>query len=262
MFLPTPRSSCTTGTPIFPRCSGSPTPDNCRICGEPIAPADRITSRAASARSTAPLRENSTPVARVPSNRTRCTSAWGDELEVRPLQCRTQIGARGAGAAPAAAGLLAPADAVLMAGRQVVEVLAVFEPDLFAGLEHGCADCRPVGPRREQRPLLAARLAAFALPAFGLAEIGQAIVPRPAAVAELRPVVVILGLAADVDESVDRRGAADHPAARVDDGAPVGAGVGLGAVFPRQGIVVEHLEESGRDVNQRVPVAPAGLDQQ
>jgi hypothetical protein len=43
---------------------GLPTPDNCRICGEPIAPADRITSRAASARSTKPPRENSTPVAR------------------------------------------------------------------------------------------------------------------------------------------------------------------------------------------------------
>jgi len=29
-------------------------PDNCRMCGEPTAPADRITSRAASARSTTP----------------------------------------------------------------------------------------------------------------------------------------------------------------------------------------------------------------
>ncbi len=42
-----------------PRCSGSPTPDNCRMCGEPTAPADRITSRPASARSTAPRRETS-----------------------------------------------------------------------------------------------------------------------------------------------------------------------------------------------------------
>src|SRR5438046_1050076 len=55
-----------------------------------------------------------------------------DELQVRPLQCRVQIGARGAGTAAAAAGLLAPADAIAMAGRQVVDVLAVFEPDLLA----------------------------------------------------------------------------------------------------------------------------------
>ncbi len=185
-----------------------------------------------------------------------------DELQVRPLQCRVQIGARGRGAAAAAAGLLAPADTVLVAGRQVVEVVAVFEPDLLAGLEHGRADRRPVGLRGEERPLLAARLAALALPALGLAEIWQAILPRPAAVAELRPVVVILGLAADIDQPVDRGGAADHPAARVDDRAAVGAGVRLGAVLPRQGIVVEHLEEPGRDMDQRVPVAPARLDQQ
>src|ERR1700674_2483786 len=68
------RLTAATGTPICPRCSGSPTPDSCRMCGEPIAPADRITSRAASARSTAPPRENSTPTARLPSNRTRATS--------------------------------------------------------------------------------------------------------------------------------------------------------------------------------------------
>jgi hypothetical protein len=61
MFLPTPRNSCATGTPIFAGCSGSPTPDNCKMCGEPIALADRILSRAASARSTAPPRENWVP---------------------------------------------------------------------------------------------------------------------------------------------------------------------------------------------------------
>src|SRR5216683_1623874 len=140
MFLPTPGSACTTGTPIFPRCSGSPTPDSCRMCGEPIAPADRITSRAASARSTTPLRENSTPTARLPSNRTRCTSA---------LVTSSRFGR-------------------FSAGRRYVR--AVFEPDLLAGLDHGRADRRPVGPRGEQRPLLAAYLAAVALPAFRLAE--------------------------------------------------------------------------------------------
>ena len=159
----------------------------------------------------------------------------GDELQVRPFQCRVQIGARGAGAAAAAARLLAPADAVRVAVRQVVDVLAVFEPDLLAGLEHGGADRRPVSLRGEERPVLAAHIAAFALPALGLAEIGQAIVPRPAAITELRPVVVILGLAADVDQPVDRGGAADHPAARVDDRTTVGAGVRLGADISTSG---------------------------
>src|SRR5262245_29260065 len=105
-----------------------------------------------------------------------------------------------------------------MAGREIVEVVAVFEADLLARFEHSRTDRRPVGLRRENRPVLAAGLAAFAFPAFGLLEVGQTIVPRPAAIAELRPMVVILGLAPDVDHSVDRGRAADHPAAGVVDG--------------------------------------------
>src|ERR1700732_4905126 len=104
-----------------------------------------------------------------------------------------QIRARGAGAASTATGLLAPADAGGGAGRQVVDVLTVLQAELLAGLDHRRADRRAVHFRREQRPVLAAHRAAFALPAFSLAEERQAIVPRPAAIAELRPVVVILG---------------------------------------------------------------------
>jgi hypothetical protein len=57
----------------------------------------------------------------------------GGDPEVRPLYRRMQIGVRGAGAAAAAARLLAPADAVAggaSAGRQVIHVFAVFEADL------------------------------------------------------------------------------------------------------------------------------------
>src|ERR1700735_1701877 len=61
--------------PTRPRCSGSPTPDSCRICGDPMAPADRMTSAVAVACWVVPSRENATPVARCPSNSTRCTRA-------------------------------------------------------------------------------------------------------------------------------------------------------------------------------------------
>ena len=112
-FLPTPGSACATGTPMRPRWSGSPTPESCRICGEPIAPPDEDhLARSASARSILPPRENSTPTARLPSNRTRCTSASVTTCRFGPLQRRAQIGARRALAAPAAAGLLHPADIV------------------------------------------------------------------------------------------------------------------------------------------------------
>src|SRR5439155_25331013 len=71
----------------------------------------------------------------------------GHQLQVRALQGRVQIGPRGARAAPSAARLLAPADAVAVGSRQVVQVLAVFETDLFARLQRGRADRRPVDLR-------------------------------------------------------------------------------------------------------------------
>src|SRR5437868_13733069 len=74
-----------------------------------------------------------------------------DELQVGALQGRTQIGARGAGAAAAASGLLAPADAVAMTRRQIVDGLAIFETELFAGLTDRGTDRPPVGFRGEPR---------------------------------------------------------------------------------------------------------------
>ena len=68
------------------------------------------------------LRENSTPAARFPSNITRCTSALVTICKLGRFVAGLQIGARGAGPAAAAAGLLAPADAVAGAGRQIVDV--------------------------------------------------------------------------------------------------------------------------------------------
>ena len=56
----------------------------------------------------------------------------------------------------------------------------------------------------------------LALPVLGLFEIRQHILPRPAAIAELRSMVEILGLAADINQPVDRTGAAQHPAARIE----------------------------------------------
>src|SRR6516225_732836 len=63
-------------------------------------------------------------------------------------------------------------------------------------------------------------------------EIGEHVVPAPAAIAELRPMVEILGLAANVDQPVDRGRAAQNPAARIRDGAAIGAGIGLGFKAP------------------------------
>jgi hypothetical protein len=50
-------------------------PEHCRICGEPMAPAERITSARAVAWRVWPPWTNSTPVARLPSNNTRVVCA-------------------------------------------------------------------------------------------------------------------------------------------------------------------------------------------
>ena len=186
----------------------------------------------------------------------------GDDLQIRPLFRRPQIGARGTLPPPPAAGLLDPADIVAGARRQMVDVLMVFEPDLLPGLDHRVAQERLVGGvRSQQRPALAVKRVLPALPALGLFEIGQHIVPRPAAIAELPPMVEILGLAADIDHPVDRAGTAQHAAARIGDGAPIGAGVGLGRVAPGDRRMIQQPHIAGRDVDQRVAVRPAGLDQ-
>src|SRR6185437_508112 len=69
----------------------------------------------------------------------------GDDLEVRPLFSRLQIGLRGAGAAAAAACLLAPADRITGAGREVVDVRAVLDAELLRRVYDRLAGGRPLG---------------------------------------------------------------------------------------------------------------------
>src|SRR6266851_1436261 len=99
---------------------------------------------------------------------------------------RAQIGARGTLPSAAAAGLLDPADIVPGAGRQVVDVLVIFEADFGPGLDDLLTQGRLVGGARgQQRPALAVKLVGPTLPIFGLLEVRQHVVPRPAAIAEL-----------------------------------------------------------------------------
>ena len=82
------------------------------------------------------------------------------------------------------------------------------------------------------RPLRAVNFGLFSGPPLGPLEERQDVIPAPAAITELRPVVVILRLAANVDKPVDRRRATEHAAARIGNGAAVGAGIGLGLEAP------------------------------
>jgi hypothetical protein len=145
----------------------------------------------------------------------------------------------------------------------LVDVVAVFEADLLPGLDHRAAQLRLIGgARSQQRPAIAVELVGAAFPVLCPLEVGQHAVPAPAAIAELRPMVEILGLAANIDHAVDRAGAAEHAAARVEDRPAGDPRIGLGLEAPGQHRMVEQFDVAGRDVDQRVAVARPGLEQQ
>ena len=94
-------------------------------------------------------------------------------------------------------------------------------------------------------------------------EIRQHIVPAPVVVArELRPLVVIVGLAAHVNHAVDAGAAAQRLAARVAQRAAIQPGVGFGAVKPVGARVADAVQITHGDMNPVVVVLAAGLDQQ
>ena len=101
-------------SPTSRRSSGGPMPESSRSCGEPIAPAARITSRSARA----PSRRPRGPVADADRASALELEAGdlraGDHLEVRPRQRRAQEPVGGAPPAPASLGDLEHRRAVLL----------------------------------------------------------------------------------------------------------------------------------------------------
>src|SRR5215472_5443414 len=128
----------------------------------------------------------------------------GDNLQVGPLRSRLQIGARRTRPPASAAGLLAPADAVAGTRWEIVDISTVFEPEFLGRLDDRPARRRTLAHRRGgQEPVQPVRFAHLALPVFGPFEIGQHIVPAPVTIAELRPIIEVFGLTADVYQAVD-----------------------------------------------------------
>src|SRR5436853_466972 len=78
----------------------------------------------------------------------------------------------------------------------------------------------------------AVEIVGAALVVLGFAEIRQHIVIAPAGVAQLAPVIEVLGLTADVDQSVDRTRSPERLAARRNDIAAVAFCLWLGLVAP------------------------------
>ncbi len=95
-----------------------------------------------------------------------------------------------------------------------------------------------------------------------LLEVRQDIVPAPTGEAELAPAVVIGGLAAHIDHAVDRRAAADHPAARIGDGAAVEARLGDGLEHPIGALIADGVEIADGNVEPNPVVTAARFEKQ
>src|ERR1700687_4504126 len=101
---------------------------------------------------------------------------------------------------------------------------------------------------------------ALADPPLQPLEIRQHIRIAPAAIAELRPGVEILALAAVVDVTVDRGSAAERLAARRVDAAAPGPRTRLLLVSPVDALHVKGLDEAGRQMDVGMPVAGSGFE--
>ena len=113
-----------------------------------------------------------------------------------------------------------------------------------------------------ERAADAVQLVGAALLILGAPEIRQHVGESPAGIAELPPVIVILVLAADIEQPVDRARSAQDLAARLDDPAIVQLGFRFRLVEPVDLGIIEQLAEAERNMNPHIAVVAAGLEQQ
>jgi hypothetical protein len=79
---------------------------------------------------------------------------------------------------------------------------------------------------------------------FCLAEVREDVIETPTGIAKLAPMVEILRLSADIDQSVDRTGPTKNLAARRDDLPIVALGLRLGYVTPIESVIGEKLAKA------------------
>src|SRR5436190_2045122 len=125
------------------------------------------------------------------------------DRQVGPLHHRTQVTHGGASAATPADGDLKGADAFLLCA---VEISVEFIAGLLTAGDKGIVQfvVRAQVANRE-RPADTVKIVGAALLVLGATEIRQDIIVGPTGIAHLAPSVEILPLAADVDETINRR---------------------------------------------------------
>jgi hypothetical protein len=97
---------------------------------------------------------------------------------------------------------------------------------------------------------------------LGAHEIGQHLVPGPTGITELAPMIVVLGLTPNVEQSVDSARTAKHFTPWPVDAAIIESRVGFSLVAPIEPRIVHGLEVTDWHVNPWIPVSPARFDEQ
>ena len=232
--------------------SGWPMPDSSSSCGELMEPALTITSRPARAACTASAVPQAPALA---LEQQTFGERVGLDGQVRPSARRVEIAERGAHAPAVADRGLGHADPVL---RRAVVVLGVADADFPGRLDQLVVDRAGFVVLSNLQRAGAAAIFFIAVPlvAFHVAEDRQHLPIAPAAIAELRPGVVVLRLAAHEHHAVDRRRAAQQLAARHRDAALAGRRLGLRGIEPVRPGIIDQLGEADRDPRPGMAFAP------
>src|ERR1700730_8960547 len=106
------------------------------------------------------------------------------------------------------------------------------------------------------------RLTRAAAVVFRLHEIGKHTLPVPAGISELRPMIVVVALAANENQSVDRTRSAKPSSARPIDLSIMHVGLRVGVKPPIVGLMKHRFSISDRDMDPEVIVLGTSLDQQ
>ena len=184
----------------------------------------------------------------------------GDDLDIAPCRRDLEVGAEGRPSQPATARHLRVTDTFL---ARAIEVGRVGESRLLRRLHEQMRqrqdgtvvlDLERPGPA----PVLGIAVAGIGLAA---PEQRHHLVVAPAAATELRPAVIVGRVAANIEHAVDRARTAQHLAARRMDGPAIGAFLRLGGVHPVVAGIVKQVSDAGWDVNERMRVAAAGLEE-
>ncbi len=184
----------------------------------------------------------------------------GDHGEVGALAHGLEVGPGTGAAGAVAGGGLVPAEAFLACA---VEIVGGRVAGLARGFqEHFRQRVAVARVGHAQRAVAAVEFAAAALVAFAALEVGQHVVPVPALGAQGGPFVVVAGVAADVAHGVDGTRAAQHLAARPPQRAVAQRRLGRGAVIPVHALLAHQLGQPRGHVDEGMPVAGAGFQQQ